>query len=263
VLWKCFGAARCDQEAVSEALKRLGLYPGRGEPINREELERRRLERMRRQAEDGQKRLMWARSIWHGAKADPFGNLVERYLEGRSINLRRPATLRSALVWHPEERHKLAAMVAPICGSDRKLRAVHCTFIARQSGGAVVKADLDTAKVIYGRASCGAVRLASSRPGKALGLAEGVETALSAMQLHGLPVWAAAFGGNLGRIVVPAHVSEIVVFADRDRNGAGQWAAAQAIRVYEAQGFRARIELPSSGGDFNDQLTSSKSGAAA
>jgi putative DNA primase/helicase len=146
-------------------------------------------------------------------------------------------------------------MVAPICGSDRQLRAVHATFIERRSDGGVVKANLDPAKVIYGLAGCGTVRLASSMPGKPLGVAEGIETALSAMQLFGLPVWAAAFGGNLGRIVVPAHVSEIVIFADRDQNGAGQWAAAQAVRVYEAQGFRARIELPSNFGDFNNALS--------
>jgi Toprim domain/CHC2 zinc finger len=254
VLWKCFGAAGCSQEAVGEALTRLGLYPGRGDPINRGELERRRLERIRRQAEDGRKRLNRARSIWHRAKADTFGDLVERYLAGRGIGLERPATLRSGLVWHPEERRKLPAMVAPICGSDRQLRAVHCTFIEHRGDGAVLKADLDRAKIIYGLADRGAVRLASSMPGKPLGVAEGIETALSAMQLFGLPVWAAAFGGNLGRIVVPAHVSEIVIFADRDRNGAGQWAATQAVRVYEAQGFRARIELPCSFGDFNNAL---------
>jgi hypothetical protein len=254
VLVKCFGAAQCSQESVINALKSQGLWPGRTEPIDHEELERRRLERIRRRAEDGQKRLMRARSIWQGAKADPFENLVERYLAGRGINLRRPATLRSALVWHPEEKRELPAMVAPICGSDRQLRAVHCTFIEHRGDGAVLKADLDRAKIIYGLADCGAVRLASSTPGKPLGVAEGIETALSAMQLFGLPVWAAAFGGNLGRIVVPAHVGEICIFADRDRNGAGQWAAAQAVRVYEAQGFRARIELPCSFGDFNNAL---------
>jgi putative DNA primase/helicase len=261
VLWHCF--AGCSQEAVGEALKRLGLYPGRGEPINHEGLERRHLKRIRQQAEKDHKRLMRARSIWHQAKADQFGGLVERYLVERGISLERPATLRSGLVWHPEERRKLAAMVAPICGSDRKLQAVHATFIERRSDGAALKADLDPAKVIYGLASCGAVRLASSTPGNPLGLAEGIETALSAMQLFGLPVWAAAFGGNLGRIVVPADVSEIVIFADRDRSGAGQWAAAEAARAYAAQGFRTRVELPSQGKDFNDALVRSAMEAAA
>jgi Toprim domain/CHC2 zinc finger len=262
LLVKCFGAAQCSQESVINALKSQGLWPGRTEPIDHEELERRCPERIRRRTEDGQKRLIRARSIWHGAKADKFGDLVERYLAGRGIGLERPATLRSGLVWHPEERRKLAAMVAPICGSDRKLRAVHATFIERRSGGGVAKANLDPAKVIYGLAGCGAVRLALSNPGKPLGLAEGIESALSAMQLHGIPVWAAAYGGNLGRIVVPADVSEIVIFADRDPNGAGQWAGTEAARTYAAQGFEVRVELPSHGGDFNDMLARSKAEAA-
>jgi hypothetical protein len=47
VLVKRFGAARCSQESVISAVKSQGLWPGRTEPIDRGELERRRLERIR------------------------------------------------------------------------------------------------------------------------------------------------------------------------------------------------------------------------
>jgi hypothetical protein len=47
-----------------------------------------------------------------------------------------------------------------------------------------------------------------------LGLAEGIETALSAMQLTGVPVWASLGGARLHRVELPPEVKEVHVFLD-------------------------------------------------
>ncbi len=96
----------------------------------------------------------------------------------------------------------------------------------------------------------GAVRL--GRAGKVLGLAEGIETALSAQQRFELPVWA-VLGSRFDRVAIPAGVIELQIFAD---NGApGQEAAAKARDTFTKAGKRVAIRRPPKGfGDWNDAL---------
>lgn len=63
--------------------------------------------------------------------------------------------------------------------------------------------------------------------GPVIGLAEGIETGLSAMDLFRVPVWC-ALGSNLARIVLPAGARNVAIFADRGE--AGERAAATASR---------------------------------
>ncbi len=78
----------------------------------------------------------------------------------------------------------------------------------------------------------GTVRLGPA--GKALGLAEGIETGLSAQQLFEIPVWC-ALGSRLDRVTIPDEVIEVQVFAD---NGApGGETAMKACDACTAQGF--------------------------
>lgn len=85
----------------------------------------------------------------------------------------------------------------------------------------------------------------------ALGLAEGLETADSAMALFGIPVWAALSTRNLYQVDLPVHVKTVVIFAD---NGTpGHDAAKRAKQVYTSQGRHCEIEYPPNDlGDFND-----------
>ncbi len=85
-----------------------------------------------------------------------------------------------------------------------------------------------------------------------LGLAEGIETALSAQQLFELPVWA-VLGSRFDRVAIPADVIEVQIFAD---NGApGQEAAAKARDIFTKAGKRVAIRRPPKGfGDWNNAL---------
>ncbi len=69
-----------------------------------------------------------------------------------------------------------------------------------------------------------AVRLFDA--GSTLGIAEGIETALAAASLFGLPrVWAAVNASQLAKWLPPVEATEIIVFGDADAAFVGQAAA--------------------------------------
>jgi DNA primase len=197
------------------------------------------------QADDGEARLHreLAARIWTEA-ADPPGSPVENYLHRRGVHLPGLPVLR----WHPRcprAAGALPAMVAlmvdPVTGEPS---GVHRTFIQPDGSG---KAAVSPAKMMLGRA--GVIRLAELT-GEGLGLAEGIETALSVMQTIGWrPVWAAGSRGGIETFPVLPAIA-LTIFADGDAPGlkaacacAGRWAAA---------GAEALICTPPGGLDWND-----------
>ncbi|HAF9811998.1 TPA: DNA primase, partial [Salmonella enterica] len=59
-----------------------------------------------------------------------------------------------------------------------------------------------------------------------LGIAEGIETALSAHQIYKVNTWATINSGFMKKFRVPAGVLHLIIFADRDENSATGLAAA-------------------------------------
>ena len=98
----------------------------------------------------------------------------------------------------------------------------------------------------------GAVRLQAAS--EHLGIAEGIETALSAMQVFKTPVWATLSSGGIARFPVLPGIKKLTVFADHDQPG--MTAAATCCRRYNAAGIDAEIRHPTQPGtDWNDYLT--------
>ena len=69
-----------------------------------------------------------------------------------------------------------------------------------------------------------AIRLAPA--GEVLGVAEGLETALAASALSGMPVWACLSATLLRRFEPPSGVRLLTIWVDKDRSGTGERAAA-------------------------------------
>jgi putative DNA primase/helicase len=69
----------------------------------------------------------------------------------------------------------------------------------------------------------GAVRLAQSA--ETMGVAEGIETALSAMQMYDVPTWACLTSAGLMKWEPPRTAKHIIIFGDHDTSFAGQLAA--------------------------------------
>ena len=190
----------------------------------------------------------WALDIWNRSQP-AAGTLVETYLRARRVVLPVPPTLR----YHPGLRHTptgltLPAMVAAVTSwPSRDVIAVHRTFLKMDGTG---KAPVRDPKLTLAPLGVGAVRLGPAQP--ALGLAEGIETALSAMQLFEIPVWA-ALGSRMDRVELPEEVVEVHVFGDNGKPGRD--GAEKAASTFTNQGRRVALRYPPPEfGDWNNAL---------
>jgi len=196
------------------------------------------------QAAEAARNRELARRVWCEA-LDPRGTPVETYLRRRGVTLPDEPIIR----WHPacpRTGGHLPAMVAMMtCPVTGEPTGIHRTFLLPDGAG---KAAVDRPKMMLGRA--GVIRLAEPL-GEGLGLAEGIETALSAMQAIAWgPVWAA---GSCGAIQwLPVLPYTLTVFADSD--GPGLRAARVCAARWADAGREALIHIPPDGTDWADAV---------
>lgn len=245
VLVKCF--AGCDQLTVIAALRELGLWPDRDEAGHPAVPMKKATPRTDADADlDERKRVELARRIWKAA-LPIHGSLAETYLRSRAIATTLPPTLRfEPALRHTASGREMPALIGAIQDSTGRVISAQRIYLRADGMG---KADAKPNKLTLGPMRDGAVRL--GKPDRVLGIAEGIETALSAQQLYSLPVWACLGAGRMGSVSIPARVEHVVLFADAGK--AGLDAAARASEDYRRQGFAADIEAPEEG-DWNDIL---------
>jgi putative DNA primase/helicase len=239
--------AGCEQADLIAVLRSRGLWEDQG--YQRDRFTRRRPERPREGVPDtdSTKRVDAALAIWNAA-GPTQGTPVETYLGARGLHLISPTTLRfHAALKHPSGGVWPAMVALVTRGSDDTPIAVHRSFLARDGSG---KAPVDPQKMMLGPCSGGAVRLGPI--GDRLMIAEGIETALSAMQATGEPTWAALSTSGLRALDLPDRVRDVIVLADGD--DAGEAAARDCALRWKREGRRVRIAHPPQGTDFNDVL---------
>ncbi|HEX3837809.1 MAG TPA: toprim domain-containing protein [Steroidobacteraceae bacterium] len=148
---------------------------------------------------------------------------------------------------------RYAALVAPVTDIDGQLVTAHVTYL---QGGRKLEGH-EPRKIFgptTGRTGC-AVRLMPAT--ETLGVAEGIETALSASRIDQIPVWATLNTSLLMKFEPPASVRTLRIYADRDAPG-----LLAACRLMEHLQGRIRLELrvpTAPHKDFNDQLVSAGS----
>ena len=125
---------------------------------------------------------------------------------------------------------------------------IHRTYLA-DSGE---KASLDPSKKLTGSLPAGAaIRLFP--PSGCIGIAEGIETALSAFALFGVPTWAAVTAGGLERWTPPDETERVIVFGDNDHSGTGQAAAWALAKRLIGSGVETEVRIPAQDRcDWND-----------
>jgi putative DNA primase/helicase len=188
-----------------------------------------------------------ALELWRSARPIE-GTLAETYLRARGISSPIPPTLR----FLPESEYMpgvfFPTMIAAVQAADRRVIAAQLTFL-HPSGRS--KAPCATPRKTFGPMGAGAIRLGPA--GAVVGLAEGTESALSAMSLFGITVWATLGAQRLGSIRLPSEVDKVILYPDRDETG--RRAAQKAAEVYRATRF-VECKFPADGcNDFNDELT--------
>ncbi|MBN9504775.1 MAG: toprim domain-containing protein [Altererythrobacter sp.] len=187
--------------------------------------------------------------LWREAR--PLsGSPAKAYLETRGIT-----AASSALRFHPQTPLGpkgrvlfLPAMLAAVSLDEGPI-AVHRTFLGPATAG---KAGFANPKRALGALGSGAVRLFAPADGK-LGLAEGVESALSARALTKVPTWATLGNERFGLVSIPESVTELHLFVDNDAGG--DLAAERGLAAYAREDRRIVTRRPSKrGDDWNDAL---------
>ena len=154
------------------------------------------------------------------------GDLVTRYLAGRGIELgaKLPTQLRFRADARTQDGRRLPAMMAQFVSPCLSWTTVHFTFLTEDGANVRDERGKSLRKFHPGTIpKGGAVRLCPSA--ETMGVAEGIETALSAMAMFDVPVWAVLSTNGMAEWQPPEHVRHVIIFADNDRKYGGQHAA--------------------------------------
>lgn len=147
------------------------------------------------------------------------------------------------------EPRNFPAMLATLTAPDGDACQIHRTYLTARGCKAPIKSPRRMMPGIVAKGA--AVRLTEVTT--ELGIAEGIETALSATALTGIPCWAALNADMLRNWQPPNVVTRVVIFADNDENFAGQEAGFALARRMIAEGRAANVSCPDGvGEDWND-----------
>lgn len=199
--------------------------------------------------DDAGERIEAALRIWR--ETVPLADtLAEAYLQHRGI-----AALEGIedLKFHPncpagrgERRPAMVALLRDIITNEAC--GVHRTFLRADGLG---KDDLG--KKMLGRAKGAVVKLTDDADvTHGLGLAEGIENALTLASYGWWPIWAAGSAGAIRNFPVLDGLEALTIFSDADDAGAGAGAARECATRWRAANKLVEIHHPPAGRDWND-----------
>jgi putative DNA primase/helicase len=160
--------------------------------------------------------------------------IVRQYLASRGLSTF-PAVLRGhrRLAYLDDGKFLglFPAMLAPVVRPDGELCSVHRTYIG----------DVPTRKKLLCAVDCGSA-IRPFEPAEQLGIAEGIETAIAAYEIFGVPTWSAISTALLESFEPPVGVRRLIIFGDNDVSFAGQKAAyVLAHRLHRDLAIEVRI----------------------
>ena len=180
-------------------------------------------------AEDEAERIGRALRIWDEA-VPPQNTLVEKYLRKRGLEL--PPNPDAVLRYYGADPMMVALL--------RNIRTDKpCGIIRTWLNQDATRGK----KWMLGRAEGAAVKLTPDEDvTHGLGIAEGVETALAAMQRYSFaPMWACGSSGGIAQFPQLAGIEYLTIFVDNDRRAAGRKAADACAARWAPSG--AEVEL--------------------
>lgn len=220
--------------------------------------------------------------IWHDT--EPLNDFAKRYLSGRGLDANKlPATaairfIRKLDYWTRDNKGKslhiatLPAIVAAITDTSGAMQGLHLTYLQERETGQITKARLlhpETNQALpskkmqarfSGSLKGASVQIEQANQQGQIIIAEGIETALAARELFGLPCMAALSANGLQCVNLPAGVREVLIVADNDiPRPVGYEAALHLAARLREQGITARIwQSQTQGHDALDELNGIK-----
>jgi putative DNA primase/helicase len=215
----------------------------------------RTISRQTRKGDDDEKARQALNRVWNESMAlsHPDAEPARLYLARRGISIRQPETLRlhSSLAYF-EDRKEIGtfpAMLAMVQGHGGNAITIHRTYLTADGYKAPVESPKKLMRYPSQRKlSGGVIRLVEA--GAVLAVAEGLETALAVMEGTKMPVWCAVNAYLLENFYPPPGVSQILVFADKDRpsaqhpRGHGQESARRLVQRLWERGIKASAIVP-------------------
>jgi putative DNA primase/helicase len=200
------------------------------------------------------------RRLWGQGELITENSAAGRYLTSRGLIIQPFQSLRAIRsLRHAATKRDFPGLIArfvDVDGAGKQIQRLYLT----ETGS---KADVTPNRMfVQGHTlpKGGAIRLGDAAA--EMGVAEGVETALAAAQLFGMPVWATTSAEMLKAWTPPKNAKRVLVFGDNDDSHTGQAAAHELARrlVHEAQrdGIERTVDVmlpPNKGSDWNDVLT--------
>jgi putative DNA primase/helicase len=174
------------------------------------------------------------------------------YLRSRGISSVPDVVFHQELdYWQDGKVTKHPAMIGVVRDVHGKGIAIHRTYL-KQGGKADVESPRKMSSVI-GQLQGGAIRLYPAKD--VLGVAEGIETACSAHEIFGIPVWSCISANLLEAFVVPEGIKKLVVLADNDSTFTGQKAAYVLAHRVSLKGLSVEVKIPKAK-DWNEEARS-------
>jgi hypothetical protein len=220
-----------------------------------------RLTKTRQPMED-RDRIERAQALWRQG-VPIIGTIAEQYLRHRSLFIRPEVQIAEALRFHPACPFRLedgaTARLPTMLGLMREIitdepKAIHRTALRADGSGKADLPGLGNAKRMLGPAKGAALKLTGDAEViDGLGIAEGIESALTVICAGWRPVWACGSAGAIERFPILPGIESLTIFADADRAGMAAAAACQA-RWINAGLECSILAPPRAGVDWNDML---------
>jgi hypothetical protein len=197
-------------------------------------------------------RIAAALAIWDEAQP-AAGTIVETYLVSRKCYL---SAIQPGVIRFQPYCYFDGLPVPAMLALMRDIRTgepvgVHRTALAQDGTGKRHFATGQSARRMLGRAKDAAIQLQPGAP--RMGVAEGIENALSASTIFHLPTWALMSAGGIATFAALSTIVHLTVFADHDE--AGLRAARRCARRYAEAGVEGDIRHPPEPkSDWNDHI---------
>ena len=223
----------------------------------------------------------WLNQVWK--ESIPLSDLraypARIYCDRRRI--KKAALAASDLRFHPALNYigtdgkilgRYGALVALVRNNDGMPVSIHRTFLTK-SGMKVdflgrTNAPRKLTPAVNKQSKGRHVRFSSIGLAGVIGVAEGLETALAVTEATQLPVWPTISTSMLTSFIPPDGVNTVLIFADKDRNLAGEIAANTLTERLAEVGIKAITLMPptpilesdTKGVDWADQLVRDRTG---